>query len=67
MTLGDVVKNTPRRMQTSAGIALPILEKESVDYHVDKILEDYKPIREAVERQPYLRKCTKQLCTRNNG
>lgn len=34
---------------------LPILEEENIGYHVDKILGNYKEIRDALKEKPYLR------------
>ena len=34
---------------------IPILAKEDIGYHVDKILDKYKEIHDALEQKPYLR------------
>jgi hypothetical protein len=56
--LSDVVKTakSAKELGTQAhGALIPILEKEDLGYHVDQIISEYKPIRDAIEQKPYLR------------
>lgn len=37
------------------GALIPILEKEDLEYHVDRVIEQYKDVRDALQQKPYLR------------
>lgn len=56
--LSDVVKKAKdvKEFGTQAhGALVPILEKEDLGYHVQQIINEYKPIRQAIEQKPYLK------------
>lgn len=57
-TLTDVLDKAGKGGEVARkahGALIPILQKEDLEYHVDRVIEQYKDVRDALQQKPYLR------------